>query len=117
MAKHEVKTLRHLTPARTTKYADEVKAKARQKRDRGEPGGSAKRVKQRFTTIRAVINFARKRGEHPDDSHPRLLTIPPFQHVGGGTRQSREGARLCVATDLSRVLKGRDPLRPINRPW
>jgi glyoxylate reductase len=51
--------------------------------------------------------------------HPELMKMPNVvlaPHVGGGTRESRQAARLSVATDLSRVLKGLDPLHAINRP-
>lgn len=65
MATQNVVTLRQLTPALMAEYADDAKATAK-KKQQGK-GGSAKYLKNRFTTIRGVINFARKRGEHPGD--------------------------------------------------
>lgn len=65
MAEHNVITLRQLAPALVAEYADDAKAIAKKKK-RGK-GGSAKYLKNRFTCIRGVISFARKRGEHPSD--------------------------------------------------
>ena len=65
MASHKVTTLRGISPALVAEYADATKA--RTKGTVVGQGGSAKYLKNRFTTIRGVINFARKRGEHPTD--------------------------------------------------
>lgn len=65
MKSHDVTTLRQLTTARVADYGDEKKSAAE---DKGHGnGGSAKYLKTRFMTIRGVVNFARKRGEHPED--------------------------------------------------
>lgn len=65
MASHNVTTLRQLTTALVAEYGDEAKAQANSKGH--GTGGSAKYLKNRFMMIRGLINFARKRGEHPDD--------------------------------------------------
>lgn len=65
MASHGVTTLRQLTTTLVAEYGDQAKAQANRK-GHGD-GGSAKYLKNRFMTIRGMINFARKRGEHPAD--------------------------------------------------
>jgi integrase len=65
MKRNGATTLRQLTTQLVAEYGDEVKALAIQK-GYGN-GGSPKYLKNRFTSIRSVINFARKRGQHPDD--------------------------------------------------
>lgn len=57
LARHNVETLRQLTPSRVAEYGDHVHAS----------GNSPKYIKNRFTSIRGVINFARKRGLHAGD--------------------------------------------------
>lgn len=62
---HGVTALRQLTTQLVAEYGDEAKARTTGKRH-GD-GGSSKYLKNRFMAIRGVVNFARKRGEHPDD--------------------------------------------------
>jgi len=56
--------------------------------------------------------------EKEPDVHPDLLEMPNVvltPHLGGGTRESRQAARLLCAQNVAAVLKGNAPLTPVNR--
>lgn len=51
--------------------------------------------------------------------HPNLLACPNVvlsPHIGGGTRESRRQARLLCASEVLRVLEGKEPVHPVNSP-
>jgi len=65
MGSHGVTTLRQLTPALVAEFSDHAKAQSKSKaigRD-----GSPKYLRHRFTSIRGIVNYARKRGVHAAD--------------------------------------------------
>lgn len=52
--------------------------------------------------------------------HPDLLACPNLvlsPHVGGGTRESRRQARLLCASEVLRVLEGKEPAHAVNSPF
>jgi len=56
--------------------------------------------------------------ENEPNPHPALLEMPNVvltPHVGGGTRESRRQARLLCAENVARVLRGEQPLTPVNQ--
>lgn len=57
--------------------------------------------------------------ENEPEVHPALLTMENVvlaPHVGGGTRESRQAARLLCAENVAAVLRGERPLTPVNEP-
>jgi glyoxylate reductase len=57
--------------------------------------------------------------ENEPQVHPALLTMDNVvlaPHVGGGTRESRQMARLLCAQNVAAVLRGERPLTPVNEP-
>lgn len=75
MKKQGVETLRQLTPALCAEYGDHVQTH----------GDSPKYVRNRFGGIRAILNFARRRGLHPADVRHALdccaVLVAPRQSV------------------------------------
>ncbi len=56
--------------------------------------------------------------EEEPEVHPGLMEMPNVvmtPHIGGGTRESRQAARLLCAQNVAAVLKGDPPLTPINK--
>lgn len=57
--------------------------------------------------------------ENEPQVHPALLAMRNVvltPHIGGGTRESRQRARLHCVNDVARVLAGQHPLDPLNAP-
>lgn len=56
--------------------------------------------------------------ENEPKPHPGLLEMNQVvmtPHIGGGTRESRQEARLLCAENIARALKGHRPLTPVNK--
>ncbi|MEX0884995.1 MAG: tyrosine-type recombinase/integrase [Phycisphaeraceae bacterium] len=77
LAEHNVETLRQLTPSRVAEYGDHIRATE----------DSLKYVKNRFTSIRGVINFSRKRGLHAADVRHALDCCAVLTAPRGGVRR------------------------------
>ncbi|MBZ0302873.1 MAG: D-glycerate dehydrogenase [Anaerolineae bacterium] len=57
--------------------------------------------------------------ENEPQVHPDLIPLDNVvlaPHIGGGTRESRQMARLLCAQNVAAVLRGKRPLTPVNEP-
>ena len=119
MERHEVRTLRQLTPAMVAEFGDFAKARATQLRERRKRGGSPTYLKHRFNAIRRAINFARQRGLHPKDvrhaldccavlrpprhrveRNPQPISREDFHRLLGHAQNPRMRAALLVMLNL-----------------
>ena len=62
----------------------------------------------------ALDVFEKEPQVHPDLIQMKNVVLTP--HIGGGTRESRKRARLLCAENVARVLTGKEPITPVNRP-